>query len=148
MAIEEKKAVSLSAWKKNATHYPTLPSGSVVGIKIPDLPALLAGGDIPQTLLEVALGATTGQNPTPSRELLGQQKEFTDRLVQVTVVDPPLKDADIDSIPYEDKLFLVEFATRQRDLDALGEHLAGLPTAKKWETFRSGDDGDTALEDL
>ena len=143
----EVKAATLAGWKKAAVHYPTLPSGTRVGIKIPDLPSVIASGGIPQTLLDVALGvASKGpENQTPSKELIGEQAAFADHLVKVTVVEPKLSDEDLAEIPYEDKVMLVEFATRQRDLDALGEHIAGLPLANKWEPFREGDYGDEAL---
>ena len=144
----EHKAATLAGWKKAAVHYPTLPSGVRVGIKIPDLPAVISSGGIPQNLLDVALGvASKGpESQTPSKELIGEQAEFADHLVKVTVVEPKLSDTDLNDIPYEDKVMLVEFATRQRDIDALGEHIAGLPLADKWAQFREGDYGDEALE--
>jgi hypothetical protein len=132
----DQKAVSLSAWKKAASHYPLLPSGVRVGIRIPDLPALIEAGQIPQHLLDVALGLASGEDQKPSIELVKSQREFTDTLVALTVVEPKLSEADLAEIPFEDKDFIVAVATRQRDLDAEGEHLAGLTKSEKFRKFR------------
>lgn len=131
------KPVTVAQWKKNAVHYPLLPSGSRVGIKIPDLPALIEAGSIPQHLLEAALGlAAGGDDQPPTKELIAQQREFTDLVVAITVTEPALKPEDVKDVPYEDKELLVAFATRRRDLDAEGEHIAGLSTSEKFRRFR------------
>lgn len=139
------RATSLAGWKKNKTHYPMLPSGTRVGIQVPDLPSLLAGGDIPQPLIEKALA--DGPDATPDPETIKQQNDFQSHLVKVTVVEPKLTDEDIKELPYEDISFIVEIATRQRDVDALGEHIGGLPaTSDQWAAFREGDGSDEAVE--
>lgn len=143
---EAPKAVSLSAWKKNAIHYVTCPSGSVVGIKVPDLPAMIEAGNIPQHLLETAIGVARQENPEPSIELIKKEREFSDVLVKITVADPKLSDEDVSSVPYEDKEFIVQIATRQRDLDAEGEHIGGLTKSEKFRRFRSLGEFDPALE--
>ena len=135
MSDQQHKAVSAAAWKKAASHYPLLPSGVRVGIRIPDLPALIETGQIPQHLLEVALGVAAGDTK-PSVDLVKSQREFTDKVVQLTVVEPKLTDEDLAEIPFEDKDFIVAVATRQRDLDAEGEHLAGLTKSEKFRRFR------------
>jgi hypothetical protein len=135
--MTEQTAVTLDGWVEAATHYPLLPSGVRVGIRIPDLAALVEAGEIPQHLMDVALAFAGGGNPPkPSKELIAKQKEFTDKLVQITVVEPELPDDLLPKIPYEDKEFLVAIATRTRDLDAEGEHLAGLTTSEKFRRFR------------
>lgn len=136
MSDDQHKPVTLAAWKKAASHYPLLPSGVRVGIRIPDLPALIEAGQIPQHLLDVALGIAAGEDEKPSVELIKTQREFTDKLVQLTVVEPTLSEDDLKEIPFEDKDFIVSVATRQRDLDAEGEHLAGLTKSDKFRRFR------------
>lgn len=128
-------AATVAAWKKAATHYPLCPSGTRVGIRIPDLAALIEAGEIPQHLLDVALGVVQGSEK-PSIEMVKSQREFTDRLVAITVVEPKLTEEDLPLIPFEDKDFIVSVATRQRDLDAEGEHLAGLTKSEKFRRFR------------
>lgn len=135
-ANDTSQATTLSAWKKAATHYPLLPSGVRVGIRIPDLAELVESGQIPNDLIEVALGVAAGTDTKPSIELIKQQKEFTDILVLKTVVEPRLDEKTVAEIPFEDKDFLVSVATRQRDLDAEGEHLAGLTTSDRFRRFR------------
>lgn len=143
---EQHKPATVSGWKKAAVHYPLCPSGVRIGIRIPDLPALIEAGEIPQHLLELALGAATGKQPEPSVELAKQLREYTDALTMRTVVDPVLKEADLVDIPYEDKEFIVAVATRQRDIDAEGEHIAGLSKSERFRRFRGLGEFDPTLE--
>lgn len=143
-----KQAVSLDAWKSAASHYPLCPSGVRVGIRIPDLAALIESGEIPQHLLDAALGVATKPDEKPTKELIVKQREFTDLMVQLTVVEPKLSESDVRAIPVEDKEFIVAIATRQRDLDAEGEHLAGLTKSEKFRRFRNLGEFDTPLEGL
>lgn len=143
---EQTTATTVAAWKKAAVHRPLCPSGVRVGIRIPDLPALIEAGSIPQHLLDAALGVATAGEPKPTIDLIKQQREFTDVLVQLTVVEPKLKDADLADIPYEDKEFLVAVATRQRDIDAEGEHIAGLSKSERFRRFRGLGEFDSTLE--
>lgn len=136
MSTAKQKAVSLDQWAQAATHYPLLPSGARVGIRIPDLPRLIEAGEVPQHLLDVAIGVATGERLEPSVELITKQAEFTDELVKRTVIEPKLDDEAVKRIPFEDKDFIVAIATRQRDLDAEGEHLAGLTKSEKFRRFR------------
>lgn len=130
--------VTAAGWKKLAKHTVLCPSGARVCIRIPDLPALVESGSIPSNLLDAALGAVKSldQDQTPTVELIKQQREFTDKLVELTVVEPKLTEADVADIPYEDKEFLVAVATRQRDLDAEGAHIAGLDKSDRFRKFR------------
>ncbi len=146
-AVQPQAAVSVAGWKKAAKHYPLCPSGVRVGIRIPDLAALIEAGDIPQHLLKAALGvAMSTTEVEPTVELIKQQREFTDILVMLTVLDPQLKESDLVDLPYEDKEFLVAVATRQRDVDAEGEHVGGLSTSEKFRRFRGLGEFDPTLE--
>lgn len=143
------KVLTKGDWKKKKAHPVTLPSGAVVEIQIPDLPALIAAGRIPQGLLDVAVKAASGQADTNiSPEQMKQQKEFTDQVVLVSVVKPEITEADLDDIPYEDKEMIVQFAMRDRDLDAVGNQLGGLQTNEQFRRFRSLERLDTSLADL
>ena len=146
-AVDE-KATTLASWKKAAIHYPLLPSGMRVGIRIPDLPALIETGEIPSNLLDAALGVAGGKDTTPTKELIAEQREFTDHIVLVSVVEPKITKDDVSAIPYEDKEFLVQVATRQRDLDAEGEHIGGLSKSDKFRRFRGLGEFDTDVEGL
>lgn len=143
----DRKAVTKSQWVKNAVHYPMLPSGSVVGMRIPDLPALVESGDIPNHLLDAALAAAgAGEDQTPSKEMIVKQREFTDILVEKSVVEPKVSADDAKNVPYEDKEMIVAIATRQRDLDAEGQHIAGLTKSEKFRRFRRLGEFDPLLE--
>ena len=143
---EQSKAVTAAAWKKAAQHYPLCPSGARVGIKIPNLPRLIEAGDVPQHLLDTAIGVAGGDDVTPSIDLIKKQREFTDMLVLMTVVEPKLTEADLPELPMEDMEFIVSVATRQRDLDAEGEHIAGLTSSEKFRRFRGLGEFDPTLE--
>ena len=131
------EVATLAAWKKAKVHTVTLPSGVSVKMQIPDLPALIKSGEIPNSLVDAALGAVEGASKV-DREFVEKQAEFTNKVVALSVVEPKLTEEDVASgvIPAEDKEMITEIATRQRDLDALGHHIAGLHTNKDFRSFR------------
>ncbi len=147
MTVED-SVTSLSGWKKAREHDIRLPSGVRVLVVIPDLAALIESGHIPQNLLDAALAATgaRGKGDAPTREFILQERDFTNRVVQATVVKPKLTDADLDDVPVEDKALIVEVATRQRDVDAEGNHIGGLHKSEDFRRFRGLDDLDASLE--
>lgn len=130
------KVATVAQWKKAKTHTVTLPSGVVVEIEIPDLPNLVKTGQIPNELVDVAISVANGRKVT--REDVVQQADFYNKLCALTVKSPAVSEEEFASgaIPFEDKEMLVEMATRQRDLDAVGHHLAGLESVKEWRNFR------------
>lgn len=144
----ETKRVSKTGWLRAADHTVTLPSGAVVGIKLPDLPALIEAGELPQGLLDAALKfvSPNAKPEEPSRESIGRDRAFRDLLVQITVTEPKITDADLPNIPVEDKDMIVDFALRQRDLDAVGEHIGGLTKYENFRRFRGIDGVDSLLE--
>ena len=154
----EATVTTLAGWKKAGIHYPLLPSGERVGIRIPDLSAMIETGAVPNHLISAALGVVKAQVedekkvPTPEEltENAAQDREFTDLLVLASVVEPKLTEDDVKpgGIPQEDKQFIVAIATRQRDLDAEGEHIAGLTKSEKFRRFRGLGEFDTSLEGL
>jgi hypothetical protein len=152
------EATDVAGWKAAAIHYPLLPSGVRVGLRVPDLAGMIETGQVPNHLLSAAVGLAKAQLddekkvPTPEEltENAAQDREFTDLLVLASVVDPVLTDEDVKpgAIPIEDKQFIVAIATRQRDLDAEGEHIAGLTKSEKFRRFRNLGEFDTSLEGL
>ena len=90
----------------------------------------------------------SGNPEPPSKEAIAKQREFTDVLTKLTVVTPKLSDADLSAVPFEDKEFLVEIATRQRDLDAEGNHIGGLQKSADFRRFRGLDGSDEDVEGL
>jgi len=131
------KPTSLAQWKKNKTHTITLPSSTVVEIEVPDLPGLVKTGQIPNELVDMAIKVAAGKRDV-TREDIVQQADFFNKLCVLTVKAPTVTEEDFSSgaIPFEDKEMIVEIATRQRDLDAVGHHLAGLESVKEWRSFR------------
>jgi hypothetical protein len=99
-------------------------------------------------LLDAALGVANNPDTKPTLDLIKQQREFTDVLTALTVVEPKLTESDIPDIPFEDKEFIVAVATRQRDLDAEGEHIAGLTQSDKFRRFRGLGEFGTDVEGL
>jgi hypothetical protein len=140
------KPTTAAAWKKAKTHEVVLPSGVAVEIEIPNLSQMVKTGELPNDLIDAALGAMQKQRVTP--DLLLKQADFYTKLVALTVVKPKITEEDVADLPYEDQELLVELATRQRDVDALGHHIAGLHTSKDWRRFRGYDISDEDVEDL
>lgn len=134
--VTTQKAASASQWKKSRAHLVTCPSGTVVEVVVPDIPAMIETGQFPSHLVDAAIQVASRDRPKPTKELIIQQREFTDTLVQRMVTNPKISDADLADIPYEDKEMLVEIATRVRDIDAIGDHIGGLHTLEKWRKFR------------
>lgn len=156
MPKQQTQAVDKAGWIAKGVHYPLLPSGARVGIRIPDLAAMIESGQVPQHLLSAALGmaqqSPDGDAKVPSVEEMtksaSEEREFTDLLVKAAVVEPELTDDDLKpgGVPVEDKQFIVAIATRQRDLDVEGEHIAGLTSSEKFRKFRGLGEFDPALE--
>ncbi len=150
METAEKPTVSkggdLAAWKKAKRHPVTLPSGFEVEIEIPNLPLLVKTGHFPNDLVDAAIGAIQRQEIT--KELVDQQSDFYHKLVALTVKSPEITEEDVVELPYEDIELLVELATRNRDVDALGRHIAGLHTSREWRKFRGLDYGDEDVAGL
>lgn len=134
---QNEKPVSKAAWKKNAFHSVMCPSGSRITIKIPDIAVLVQSGTLPQNLIDVALGRSTSTSEEIStQELVKQEVDFTNFITLSSVVEPAITEADLPEIPFEDRDFLVSIATRRRDLDVEGEHIAGLSKSEKFRRFR------------
>lgn len=131
------KPTSKANWKKAKRHPITLPSGAVVEIEIPDLPNLVKAGSIPNELVDIAIGVANGQRVT--KDDIIKQADFYNKLCALSVKNPEVTEADFegpDALPFEDKEMLVEIATRQRDLDAVGHHIGGLEKVSDFRTFR------------
>lgn len=130
------KPTTLAGWKKAKRHTITLPSNTVVEVEIPDLPNMVKAGAIPNELVDVAISAASGRKIT--RDDIVQQAEFYNKLCAATVKVPEVDESVFANgeIPFEDKEMLVEIATRQRDLDAVGHHLAGLEKSSDFRSFR------------
>lgn len=133
-------ADSKTIWKKAKVHEGiTLPSGAKVDIVLPNLPALVKAGALPNNLVEVATtAATTGEVPPDLLERLDDYHRF---LIVHTVYAPKVTEEDIPDLPAEDIDMIVQFATRQIDTDAIGHHLAGLETVDSFRQFRGLDAG-------
>jgi hypothetical protein len=137
-----------ASWKKAAVHEGiTLPSGTVVSIKLPNLPLMIKTGQLPNTLVEDALASqSTSAGTTVTREMIEQQWDYYSFLVSKTVVEPAITQDEVAEIPAEDIEMIVEFATRQRDIDAVYSHIAGLDKLDSFRKFRALSSGFEDLE--
>lgn len=138
------KPKDVSAWKKAGEHDVNLGSGAVVTIRLPNLPQMIKTGEIPNDLLDAALGAIQKERITP--ELMKEQADFFNLLVSRTVIDPVVTPEEVPGLPYEDIELLVELATRQRDVDFIGHNLGGYHLSDDWRKFRGLDSGDENVE--
>lgn len=141
------KAKTTAGWKKAAVHTVTLPSGFEADIRIPNLPQLVKTGYFPNDLVDQAL-KTNANSEAVTRDTIVENAAFYDKLVTVTLVEPKVTEEEVKDLPYEDIEMLVEFATRQRDLDATGQHIGGLHTSKTWQRFRGLNYSDPVVADV
>jgi hypothetical protein len=137
-----------TSWKKAAVHEITLPSGTVISIKLPNLSLMMKTGNIPNGLIDAAVGAQDGSEAKLTREMIESQWDFSAFLVAHTVVDPQLTEEEVAEIPAEDIEMIVEFATRQRDIDAAYKHIGGLDQMGSFRHFRGIASGIEDLENL
>jgi hypothetical protein len=137
---------SVEQWAGHKRHTVTLLSGAVVEIEIPNLPKMIALGQVPNALMSAAM--QFAQKPKVTPELLQEQYEFTKYLASETVKVPAVRPEDVEALPTEDVEMIIEFATRQRDMDAVGHHLAGLEKIESFRRIRRIPDLDSDLERL
>jgi hypothetical protein len=141
-----------TSWKKAAVHEGvTLPSGTVISIKLPNLPLMLKTGNIPNGLVDAAVemqNAAANGNNEITKEMIEQQWDYYSFLVSKTVVEPQITIEEVAEIPAEDVEMIVEFALRQRDIDAVYAHIGGLDKLESFRQFRALPSGLEGLEDL
>lgn len=141
MSETAEKRSTAAAWKKAKRHTITLPSGTVIDIELPNIQFLLKTGQVPNTLVQLVTTGSADPNFKITPELLAEQFDFTAFIVAQTVVEPKIEVEDVKDLPAEDLEMIVDFAMRNRDLDAVGHHLAGLETQSSFRTFRGLDAG-------
>lgn len=135
---DSKPTKTKSAWIKHKIHEDILlPSGMYVDISIPNLPAMIKSGQLPNPLLDVATKAATDQEVP--EDLFEKLDELNTFLVSKTVVKPEITVDEVNDLPAEDLDMLIGFATRSRDLDAAGNHIAGLEKIPSFRRFRGLD---------
>ncbi len=142
-----KPASSKSAWFANAVHKGiTLPSGTVVDIKIPNLPALVKGGQLPNELLAIAAeGEPDAGSDLSPKEVFEKMDELDRFLIPTTVINPQITAEEVSSLPTEDVDTIRAFALRKRDTDTVGHHLAGLEKVASFRKFRGLDSPDSPV---
>lgn len=133
------KTDRLAQWKAAKRHKVMLESGTEVEIEIPDLLKMIEAGEVPNKLLDQA--AETQKVVADEDEKIDipkliEQYEFVRFIVAKTVVEPPMTEDDVRELPAEDVVMLMQFATRDRDMDALHRHIGGLHTNKDFRKFR------------
>ena len=143
---------SIDEWEEAGVHTPLLPSGRRVKMRVLDLPMLIEAGDIPQHLIDAAIGTAQvdddDEKKTPSKEYFTREVEFTDQVCILSVVAPKLTTETVRRIPAEDRAMLAAWATRARDWDMEGEHIAGLNRSEKFRRFRGIGEFTPAVEDV
>ena len=127
-------------WKKRKLHKNVVcPSGAVIDIEIPDLTDMLESGEIPNDLVDVAT-ATASSGTAPDADAMKKLAAMQRHLIAKTVVRPAITPEDVRDLPPEDRDFINDVANRRRDIDAVGNQIAGLDTVAKYATFRDDSD--------
>lgn len=139
---------SKAAWKKRAVHKDiTLPSGAVIDITLPNLPKLIKGGQVPNPLVDAAVG-TNAMSRKPTREDVENMWDFLVWLIPTMVVSPEITGEDVPDLPVEDIEKLLAFANRSDDIDAVGKHLGGLETHQSFRDLRGIFSSNPSLSDV
>lgn len=148
---EEKTTASKGGWKRAKAHLVTLPSGEKVRFQIPNLAVLAKSGELPNSLLAVAVPGSVKEadvsTPEEAQERIARLSDFQKWLVAKAVVEPEVSEDDVPELPTEDVDCLVELATRGRDTDAVGHHIGDLEKSAEWRRFRGVPDLDEDLLD-
>jgi hypothetical protein len=151
---------SLHRWRQRSLHTITCPSGQRLKIRMPGIATLLERGELPATLIPVALldftdemGATGAMaaalaDEKPQEEVMALLAGFTSLqrwLACKAIVavegepgdwhDVTLDPDDADFFPEDDLAMVAEIVQRVRDLDAAGVRI-GVEPAERWATFR------------
>lgn len=136
MSDQQRKPISKSAWIKSKRHPINLASSvdTVVAIEVPNLPELISAGEFPNHLIDAAINVAQGAKVT--REHISEQAEFYRHLIAKTVKEPEIVPDDVKDLPFEDVELIASIATRQRDVDGLGNQIAGLDKSDDWLKFR------------
>jgi hypothetical protein len=109
--------------RKDRAEQLTLPSGATILAARPEPLEWVMSGRIPQGLLAVALedaeSSLAGGDRELTREEILDLAAFAARLVEASVVDPPIGDGPdeiaLDDIPIRDRAFIFEWACRALD---------------------------------
>jgi hypothetical protein len=149
--VEQSPVASASEWKAAKGHLVTLPSGKKVRFQIPNLAVLAKSGELPNSLLAVAVPGSVKEadvtTPEEAQERIARLADFQRWLIAQAVVEPEISEEDVDALPTEDVDCLVELATRGRDQDAVGHHISGLEESAEWRRFRGIPDSDASILD-
>lgn len=143
---KDRKVSTVDAWVKAKYHTIMCPSGVEVEIVIPNLPALIKAGRVPNALLDAAIGA--GPDTEVSREMVEQQADFFHFLVAETVHSPKLTQDQVTDLPYEDVEMIVSLALRQRDMDAAYRQIGGLDKVASFRSFRERARRGSSVDDV
>lgn len=143
---EIQEAQTADAWKARSGHPATLPSGTIIRLKVPNLAQLAKTGQLPNDLIRTAIPEVAGVEPEPLSEeealkTIQKLADFQTWITTISVVSPTIDEDDVPDLPTEDVEMIVALATRQRDLDAVGHHIGGLEKSADFRRFRGLSDG-------
>lgn len=130
------KPSSAAAWKKQAQHEVTLPSGAEVTIKLPNLAKMVKAGSLPNELLDTAIKTAQPQQTKIDADALKESWAFVTFILPETVIKPKITTEDVDDLPVEDVEMLMSFVQRTADMDAVGHQLGGLEKLKSFRDLR------------
>jgi len=128
IATSESWRQAARADRVNRAESLTLPSGATILAARPDPLEWVMSGRIPQRLLAVALEDPQSSQSAGDRELTREEildlAGFAARLVEASVVDPPIGDGpgeiSLDEIPIQDRAFIFEWACRAMSGNEVG----------------------------
>lgn len=141
--MSETQTASKAAWQKANAHTITLPSGTVVKIKLPNLPEMIKAGQFPNQLLSIAIKRVQEEEITADK--IKELADYHRFIVHTMLIAPKVELEDVPELPPADVDMLIAIANRERDMDAVGHHLSGLETVDAFQKFRGLDRRDEGL---
>jgi hypothetical protein len=152
--VSETSTTSKAEWAAAGVHTVTLPSGSRVKIRIPNLAQMAQAGELDNELLQYAIPDRAVEetekelSPEEKKANLTKLANFHAWLVSHTLVDPALTPEEVPSVvPTPDLEVIVELASRRRDMDVVGHHIGGLEVSADFRRFRGIADGESDFLD-
>lgn len=109
---------NLDAWKKLAITEVTLPSGTVIGLALPNIVECIVAGDIPMPILN-SINEEEGEPATPEQTqvMMRYRREMIRAAVrEVGGEAVTLTLEDVSSLPEDDADAIYEYATRSKPL--------------------------------
>jgi hypothetical protein len=134
------KITSLAQLQKTREIVALAPSGNVYKLRPMNIERHALAGELPASLRKVAMQGAQAVDEAMMADQVDENgpemRDYLDRLVRQSVVEPDLTDVDIDVLPPVDYRWIVRIALGEEDRDGEERRLWGKEPLSTWATFR------------